>query len=79
MVNIVHLAFAVLQADQLLDDGNDVIAREREQFPVFRSTETRVDTITSNFSQIIPLLTEKEAFQDTASGILIRCFRSTKL
>ena len=79
VVNVIDIALAILQADQLAYDGDDVIARKGLKIFVLTQPQTRVDTVAANLTQIVSFIGEEKAFQDTARRVLIGRLGAAKL
>src|SRR5690606_10533554 len=66
VVDVVHLALAVLEHHELLDDGDDVLARERDAPVLPVEVEADVDPVAPDVAEVVALVREEEPVEDAA-------------
>ena len=79
MVDIVHLGFRVDELDQVLDDGDDILARQRADRRIDVQIELLVDPVTADIAQVVTLVREEELLDHVAGRSLVGRLRSTQL
>ena len=79
VVDIVHVGLRVDELNQVLDDGDDVLARQRADGRVDIQVQLLVDAVATYVAQIVTLVREEEFLDDVARRCLIGRLRSTQL
>ena len=79
MVDVVHLGARVDELDEILDNGDDVLARKRADFGIDLQPQLLVDTETAHVAQIVTLVREEELLDHVARRSLIGRFGSAQL
>ena len=79
VVDIVHLGFRVDELDQVLDDGDDILARQRADRRIDVQIELLVDPVTADIAQVVTLVREEELLDHVAGRSLVGRLRSTQL
>ena len=79
VVDVVHLGFRVDELDQVLDDGDDVLARKRADRRIGIHAELLVDAETAHVAQVVALVREEELLDHVARRSLIGRLRSAQL
>ena len=79
MVDIVDVGLRVDQLDQVFDDGDDVLARQRADSGVDIQIQLLVDAVTAHVAQVVTLVREEQLLDDVACRSLIGRLRSAQL
>ena len=79
VVDIVDVGLRVDQLDQVFDDGDDVLARQRADSGVDIQIQLLVDAVTANVAQVVTLVREEQLLDDVACRSLIGRLRSAQL
>ena len=79
VVDVVHLGARVDELDEVLDNGDDVLARKRADFGIDLQPQLLVDTETAHVAQIVTLVREEELLDHVARRSLIGRFGSAQL
>ena len=79
VVDIVDVGLRVDQLDQVFDDGDDVLSRQRADSGVDIQIQLLVDAVTAYVAQVVTLVREKQLLDDVACRSLIGRLRSAQL
>ena len=79
VIDIVDVGLRVDELDQVLDDGDDVLARQRADGRVDVQTQLLVDAEAAHVAQVVALVREEELLDDVARGRLIGRLRGAQL
>jgi len=79
VVNIIYFSPLVHQADQVNNDGNNILAGQHEGFIAAVQSEFTVDFITANFTEVVALIGEKQYFDNAPCRFLIRGIGTAQL
>ena len=60
MVDVVGLSEAVVEADDLLDDGDQVSGRENALLVVLRAAEALVDLVAADLAEVVAARVEEQ-------------------
>ena len=71
MVDIVHVGLGVDQLDQVFDNGDDVLARQRANGRIGIQIQLLVDAIAAHVAQVVALVREEQLLDDVARRRLI--------
>ena len=79
VVDIVDIGFRVDQLDQVFDNGDDVLARQRANGRIGIQTQLLVDAETTHVAQVIAFVREEQLLDNVARRRLIGRLRSAQL
>ncbi len=79
MVDVVHVGLGVDQLDQIFDDGDDVLARQRTRLRIDVQVQLLVDAVAAHVAQVVALVREEKFLDDVARRRLIGRLRSAQL
>ncbi len=71
VIDIVEFRLLVDQTHQVAHDGDDVFFRQHLVFQICLQPQLAVDLIPAHLSEVVPLIREKQFFDNTASRLLI--------
>ncbi len=72
MIDVVHRALLLLQLDQVVDDRDDVLLRQRRRRHRDVEAELPVDAVAAHVPEVIPLLVEEKAVDERLGGLQVR-------
>ena len=79
MVNIIDISLRVDELDQVLDDGDNILAGKNTVVDWSRKTKLLVDTIATYLTEVIALIAEEEVLNHFACRSIIGRLSVTKL
>ena len=79
VVDVVDVGLRVDQLDQVFDDGDDVLARQRADGRIGVQIQLLVDAVTAHIAQVIAFVREEQLLDDVARRSLIGRLRSAQL
>ncbi len=79
MVDIVDVGLGVDELDQVFDDGDDILARQRARFRIDVQIQFLVDAVTAHVAQVVTLVGEEQLLDHVARRSLIGRLGSAQL
>ena len=79
MVDIVDVGLRVNELDQVFDDGDDVLARQRADSRIDVQIQLLVDAVTAHVAQVVAFVREEKLLDNVARRRLIGRLRSAQL
>ena len=79
VVDIVHVGLGVDQLDQVFDNGDDILARQRANGRIGIQIQLLVDAVAAHVAQVVALVREEQLLDDVARRRLIGRLRSAQL